>query len=35
MKRIDGVRKVKNKQDRQIEQDINDDLKEGVEAYKH
>ena len=34
MKKIEGVKKIKGKQDHQIEKDINDDLKEGVAAYK-
>ena len=34
IKRIQGVKKIKNKQDVQIEKDINDDLRDGVSTYK-
>lgn len=34
MKKIEGVKKIKNKQDYQIEKDINDDLRDGVSTYK-
>ena len=34
IKKIEGVKRIKNKQDVQIDKDINDDLREGVATYK-
>ena len=34
IKRIEGVKRVKNKQDVQIGKDINDDMRDGVATYK-
>ena len=34
MKKIEGVKRIKGKQDSQIEKDINDELKDGVATYK-